>query len=73
LIDKEASWYDLLKFRYGSFANNFLHGDGKEKLKISSIWWRDLWYLGGLEVGSTPTSVVLLVTEKTLVFGEING
>jgi hypothetical protein len=51
LIDKEASWYDLLKFRYGSFANNFLHGEGKEKLKTSSIWWRDLWYLGGLEDG----------------------
>jgi hypothetical protein len=35
-----------LKFRYGSFAEFFLYGEGMERLKKSSIWWRDLWSLG---------------------------
>jgi hypothetical protein len=37
----------MLNYRYGSFVDNFLYGEGKEKLKNSSIWWRDLWSLGG--------------------------
>jgi hypothetical protein len=45
--DKEAPWRELLNFRYGGFAENFLYGEGKERLKKSSIWWRDLWCLGG--------------------------
>jgi hypothetical protein len=45
--DKEAPWHELLIFRYGAFAENFLYGEGKERLKKSSIWWRDLWSLGG--------------------------
>jgi hypothetical protein len=43
----EAPWRDLLNFRYGSFADNFLYGEGRESLKKSSIWWCDLWSLGG--------------------------
>jgi hypothetical protein len=44
-IDKEAPWRELLEYRYGAFANNFLCGT--VRLKKSSIWWRDLWSLGG--------------------------
>jgi hypothetical protein len=47
LNDKVTPWYDLLHYRYGSFEANFLHGAGSEGLKLSSIWWRDLWMLGG--------------------------
>jgi hypothetical protein len=46
-VDKEAPWRELLSYRYGGFAENFLYGEGKENLKKSSIWWRDLWSLGG--------------------------
>jgi hypothetical protein len=51
LSEGEATWHVLLKYRYGSFVDNFLYGEGKEKLKISSIWWRDLWSLGGEDDG----------------------
>jgi hypothetical protein len=52
LEDREAPWYELLHFRYGSFAANFLLEDGKEGLKNASIWWRDIWKLGsGAEGG----------------------
>jgi hypothetical protein len=51
-----------LKFRYGSFANNFLYGEGIERLKSSSIWWRDLRRLGGEDddgwFGSNISSVL---------------
>jgi hypothetical protein len=47
LNDKVAPWYDLLHYRYGYFAANFLHGEGNGGLKLSSIWWHDLWSLGG--------------------------
>jgi hypothetical protein len=47
LSDVEATWHIMLNYRYGSFVDNFLYGEGKEKLKNSSIWWRDLWSLGG--------------------------
>jgi hypothetical protein len=46
-IDKEAPWRELLNYRYGGFAEMFLYGEGKERLKKSSIWWCDLWSLGG--------------------------
>jgi hypothetical protein len=35
LNDKTAPWYDLLKYRYGSFVANFLYEEGKEGLKLS--------------------------------------
>jgi hypothetical protein len=38
LNDKVAPWYDLLKFRYGSFAITFLYGEGKEGLNLSLIY-----------------------------------
>ena len=46
-IDKEAPRRELLNYRYGGFAEFFLYGEGKERLKKSSIWWCDLWSLGG--------------------------
>jgi hypothetical protein len=52
LEDRGAPWYELLHFRYGSFAANFLLEDGKEGLRNASIWWRDIWKLGsGAEGG----------------------
>jgi hypothetical protein len=42
LNDINAPWYELLKFRYGSFNDNVVLGQGKERLKTSSLWWRDL-------------------------------
>ncbi|MCI01226.1 putative ribonuclease H protein, partial [Trifolium medium] len=42
-----APWSELLRFRYGSFAANFLYGEGIEGLKKASIWWRDIWSVGG--------------------------
>jgi hypothetical protein len=47
MIDKEAPWRELLNYRYGGFAEIFLYGEGRERLKNSSIWWRDIWSLGG--------------------------
>ncbi|CAJ2658171.1 unnamed protein product [Trifolium pratense] len=49
LNDLSASWFNLLHFRYGSFAANFLYGEGREGLKHASIWWRDMWKTGGAE------------------------
>ncbi|KAK2423204.1 hypothetical protein QL285_033672 [Trifolium repens] len=51
LNDINAPWCELLKFRYGSFNDNFVLGQGKERLKTSSLWWRDLWSLGGEDNG----------------------
>ncbi|CAJ2644735.1 unnamed protein product [Trifolium pratense] len=51
LNDLSASWFNLLHFRYGSFADNFLYGEGRESLKHASIWWRDMWKTGGAEEG----------------------
>ncbi|MCH83800.1 ribonuclease H protein, partial [Trifolium medium] len=51
LNDLSAPWYNLLSFRYGSFAANILYGDGRERLKHESIWWRDIWKTGGVEEG----------------------
>ncbi|CAJ2634610.1 unnamed protein product [Trifolium pratense] len=49
LNDTESPWYDLLRFRYGSLVANFLYGEGRDNLKHASIWWRDLWCLGGMD------------------------
>ncbi|GAU48189.1 hypothetical protein TSUD_141780 [Trifolium subterraneum] len=46
-INTLAPWEELLKFRYESFTANFLYGEGTEGLKHASIWWRDVWRLGG--------------------------
>jgi hypothetical protein len=46
LEDRTAPWFELLRFRYGSLVANFLYNEGKENLKHSSIWWRDIWRLG---------------------------
>jgi hypothetical protein len=51
LVDSEAPWHDLLQFRYGSLVANFLYGEGSAGLKNASIWWRDIWKLGGEEDG----------------------
>ncbi|CAJ2652296.1 unnamed protein product [Trifolium pratense] len=51
LNDLSAYWFNLLHFRYGSFAANFVYGEGRESLKHASIWWRDLWKTGGAEEG----------------------
>jgi hypothetical protein len=47
LVDSDAPWSTLLKFRYGSLVANFLYGAGVGGLKRASIWWRDIWKLGG--------------------------
>jgi hypothetical protein len=74
LNDDEATWHVLLKFRYGSFAENFLCGEGKERLKKSSIWWRDLWSLGGeVDGGSVLILVAFLEMVERLDFGKKNG
>ncbi|GAU32181.1 hypothetical protein TSUD_68520 [Trifolium subterraneum] len=52
LIDTNAPWKNLLNFRYGSFAGNFLYGEGSEGLKNASIWWRDIYSLGGVGDGN---------------------
>ncbi|PNY01857.1 cysteine-rich receptor-like protein kinase, partial [Trifolium pratense] len=52
LNDREAPWNDFLRWRYGSFAANFLYGEGRAGLKQASIWWRDIWKLGSEEEGS---------------------
>jgi hypothetical protein len=52
LVDSEAPWHALLKFRYGSLVANLLYGDGRDGLKHASIWWRDLWNLGSEDDGS---------------------
>jgi hypothetical protein len=59
--DKEAPWRELLKFRYGDFVENFLYEEGKERLKKSSIWWRDLWSLGGEDDGRWFASYISIV------------
>jgi hypothetical protein len=46
LEDRANPWNELLRFRYGSPVANFLHNEGKERLKHASIWWRDVWNLG---------------------------
>ncbi|KAK2457421.1 hypothetical protein QL285_004692 [Trifolium repens] len=51
LVDSEAPWHDLLKFRYGSLVANFLYGDGRERINHASVWWRDIWNLGGEDDG----------------------
>jgi hypothetical protein len=51
LVDNEAPWHALLKFRYGSLVANFLYGDGRNSLNHASIWWRDIWNLGGEDDG----------------------
>jgi hypothetical protein len=51
LTDIDAPWLDLLRFRYGSLAANFLSEDGSTALKQASIWWRDIWNLGCMADG----------------------
>jgi hypothetical protein len=51
LEDRTAPWYEFLRYRYGSFAANFLYDEGKEGLHKASIWWRDIWYLGSEVAG----------------------
>ncbi|GAU44838.1 hypothetical protein TSUD_280390 [Trifolium subterraneum] len=52
LTDSEAPWYGLLRYRYGSLEANFLSGEGRDGIKQASIWWRDIWRLGGEEDGN---------------------
>jgi hypothetical protein len=51
LVDREAPWYHLLQFRYGSLAGNLLRQDGRIGIKKASIWWRHIWRLGSEEDG----------------------
>jgi hypothetical protein len=51
LNDGGTPCYDLLRFRYRSFASNFLYGEGIDEFKHASIWWRDIWRLGNIEEG----------------------
>jgi hypothetical protein len=48
---RAVPWFDLLHFRYGSFAANFLYEEGRDELKKDSIWWRDIWRLGSAVEG----------------------
>jgi hypothetical protein len=42
LSDEEASWTDLLRFRYGHFPTLLLGGASSNNRKKESIWWRDI-------------------------------
>ncbi|GAU43490.1 hypothetical protein TSUD_92010 [Trifolium subterraneum] len=52
LSDREAPWYDFLRWRYGSLTANVLYGEGRPGLRRASIWWRDIWKLGCEEEGN---------------------
>jgi hypothetical protein len=42
LSDEEASWTDLLRFRYGHFPTLLLGGAASNNRNKESIWWRDI-------------------------------
>jgi hypothetical protein len=50
LNDRTAPCYDLLRFRYISFASNFLYGEGRDEFKHALIWWRDISSLLGDDI-----------------------
>jgi hypothetical protein len=52
-----------------------LSGEGKEGLNRSSIWWRDIWKLGGEDEGggSVLMLAMFLVMGNNFAFGKING
>jgi hypothetical protein len=45
-------WYDLLIFRYGSTATNFLHNKVPLLNGEMTLWWHDILKVGGMEDGS---------------------
>jgi hypothetical protein len=75
LNDGDASWYDLLWFRYGSLTANFLLEDGNAGLKKASIWWRDIWNLGNMvDRGWFRNNIGSVLGDgKTFLFGKKNG
>jgi hypothetical protein len=42
LSDEEASWTDLLRFRYGHFPTLLLGGATSNNRNKESIWWTDI-------------------------------
>jgi len=46
LTDKNALWYDLLKFKYGSLARKVLSRDGPMIRRKDSNWWKDILLAG---------------------------
>jgi hypothetical protein len=76
LSDEEASWTDLLRFRYGHFPTLLLGGAASNNRNKESIWWRDIIDTGkGLAEDwfRSNMSDAMLVTGETLGSGLSNG
>lgn len=43
--EKNALWYDLLKFKYGLLARKVLRHDGPMTRRQDSNWWKDILLL----------------------------
>jgi len=52
LTDKNALWYDLLKFKYGSLARKVLSLDGPMIRRKDSNWWKDILLAGTTNMAS---------------------
>ncbi|MCH85285.1 LINE-1 reverse transcriptase like, partial [Trifolium medium] len=47
LNEKDALWYDLLRFRYGSLSPKLLSWEAAVTSTKDSLWWRDVVGVGG--------------------------
>ncbi|PNX83328.1 ribonuclease H, partial [Trifolium pratense] len=47
LNEKDALWYELLCYRYGSPSSNFLSREAVTTSNKDSLWWRDVVGVGG--------------------------
>ncbi|GAU33402.1 hypothetical protein TSUD_20950 [Trifolium subterraneum] len=45
--EKDALWYDLMRFRYGPLSVKLLSWEAVETGSKDSIWWRDVVGIGG--------------------------
>jgi hypothetical protein len=57
VVDKDAVWYELLKFRYGDQFGNLLSRDSITPKAKDSIWWRDMVKMGVLNEYWFPKNV----------------
>ncbi|XP_045791643.1 uncharacterized protein LOC123886361 [Trifolium pratense] len=49
IVDAEAIWFDLVRFRYKESVGNLLSWDDGAARSKDSIWWRDILKVGGKE------------------------
>ncbi|GAU27711.1 hypothetical protein TSUD_126570 [Trifolium subterraneum] len=49
LTEPNVLWSELLKFRYGSFSDNFLCRSVVSAKSSDSLWWRDILKVGEVE------------------------